>query len=222
MSATANYANGPNIGSGTTTTADTSYTAPTTATVGVAYQDVSTASATARSRIDQIDSVCQGTSVAGLLRFWLREGNPGPTISSITSSTTTATMTTATNHNLITGDLFTARGAFPVEYNVTNAAVTVTSATAFTYTIVSTGSVAARDVGAYASCHTAPVYHLLYEVPVVAITGSTTLNAFQHRLNSAMNADVMPIVVPAGWAVCTTVSVTQTNAIKTTCRGGKF
>ena len=217
MTTTAQYASSPQIGSGSTTTADTSYTAPTTATVGVIVQDVK-----AGTRIDQLDNVSLGTSVAALHRLWLCEGNISPVISSITSSTTTATLTTATNHNLITGDLITLRGAFPVEYNVTLAAVTVTNATVFTFTIVSTAGVAARDVGAYSSTHTAPVYHLIREFPITAITGSTTANAFAYYLNSAQNADFMPIIIPPGWSLRTTVSVTQTNALLTNARGGSF
>lgn len=216
MATSATYASTAFIQSGTTTTADTSYTAPTTATVGVIAQ-----STVSDTRIDQLDTICQGTSVAGLHRLWLCEGKVSPTISSITSATTTATLTTASNHNLITGDLITLRNAFPVEYNVTNASVTVTNATTFTFTIVSTGSVAARDVGAYSSTHTAPVYHLLRETAITAITGSTTLNSFAYQLNSIGNSDVMPIILPAGWSLRSTVSTTQTNAIKTTARGGQ-
>jgi hypothetical protein len=216
MAQSASYAATSVIDSGTTTTADTSYTAPTTATVGV----IATATTT-DTRIDNIDSVCQGISVAGLHRLWLCEGNVSPVISGITSSTTTATCTTATPHNLVTGDLITLRGAFPTNYNVTNASVTVTSTTAFTFTIVSTGNVAARDVGAYSSTKTTPIYHLLRETTVTAITGSTTLPAFAYSLSSMINPDLLPIILPAGWSLRATVSTTQTNAIKSTARGGK-
>jgi len=87
MSASANYANSPVIGSGTTTTADTSYTQPTAGTVGIIYTAPSTG-----ARIDNIDNITLGTSVAGLLRLWLCEGVVGATVSSITFSTTTATV----------------------------------------------------------------------------------------------------------------------------------
>lgn len=217
MSATSNYASVPKVGSGVTTTADTSYSAPTNTTVGIAFQDVAVG-----SRIDQIDNISLGTSVAGLLRLWYCEGNVGPAISSITSSGTTATCTTATAHNLITGDLITLRGAFPVQYNVNSVAVTVSSATVFTFTIVSTSNVAARDVGAYSSTHAAAVYHLLKDIPIVAITGSATAVAYQNSMNSQQNPDFLPLLLPAGWSLRTTVTTTQTHALKTTARGGSF
>lgn len=58
-------------------------------------------------------------------------------ISSITRSGSTATVTTATAHGLITGDYVTISGAAQTEYNVT-ATVTVTSTTIFTYTVSGT------------------------------------------------------------------------------------
>jgi hypothetical protein len=218
MSATANFAATPYIGSGNTTTADTSTTAPTNATVGV----IATALGALGHRLDQLSTICLGTSVAGLHRLWLCEGTMGPVISSITSATTTATVTTATNHNLISGDLITLQGAFPVEYNVASVAVTVLTPTTFTYTIASTAGVAARDVGLYSSTHAAPVYHLLKEIPVQAVAGSTTGPAFQYQINSVQNPEILPLVIPPGWSVRSTVTVTQTNPLKTTAMGGKF
>jgi hypothetical protein len=58
-------------------------------------------------------------------------------VSSITRSSSTATLTTATAHGLTTGDYVTVSGADQSEYNVT-AAVTVTSTTVFTYTVSGT------------------------------------------------------------------------------------
>ena len=217
MSASAQYASVPSIQSGLTTTADTSYTAPTNSTVGVVF----TAGASG-ARIDKIDNTTTGTSVAGILNLWACEGKVGPTISSITSATTTATLTTATAHNLITGDLITVRGAFPDEYNVKSVAVTVTAATTFTYTIVSTGNVAARDVGEYSSTHAAAVYSLIKQIPIIAITGSTTVNNFQAPLSTEVNGEFMPIILPPGHSFRTTVTVTQTNGVRTTARGGQF
>lgn len=58
-------------------------------------------------------------------------------ISSITRSSSTATVTTSTAHNLVTGDYVTISGAAQTEYNVT-AQITVTSTTTFTYTVSGT------------------------------------------------------------------------------------
>jgi len=72
----------------------------------------------------------------------------GQTISSITRVTTTATLTTSTNHNLTTGTFVTVSGAVPVEYNGTFS-ITVVNATSFTYTMLTTPSGSASTVGSY-------------------------------------------------------------------------
>jgi len=72
----------------------------------------------------------------------------GQTISSITRVTTTATLTTAANHNLTTGTFVTVSGATPAEYNGTFS-ITVTTPTAFTYTMLATPSGSATVVGSY-------------------------------------------------------------------------
>jgi hypothetical protein len=72
----------------------------------------------------------------------------GQTISSITRVTTTATLTTAANHNLTTGTFVTVSGATPVEYNGTFS-ITVVDATSFTYTMTATPSGSASPVGSY-------------------------------------------------------------------------
>lgn len=218
MSISANYASSPANSSGLTTTADTSYTQPTNTTVGV----VATATTTG-TRIDELVNVCTGTSVAGLHRLWLCQGTVGPTIASITFTTTTATVTTATNHGLSTGALVTLQAAFPVDYNVSNVAITVTGLTSFTYTMATTPTANATTVGAYASTPATAIYTLIRETPIQAITGSTTLPAYQYSLNSQLNADIMPIILQPGWSLRTTVSVTQTNGIKTSVvQSGNF
>lgn len=211
------YAAVPLIGSGQTTTADTSYTQPTNGTVGV----IATATS-AGGRIDQIDNVTQGTSVAGIHRLWLCEGTQGPTVSTATFSTTTATITTGTAHGLATGALVTTQGAFPNEYNVKNTAISVTGATTFTYVMSAAPTTNATTVPQYSSTPATPVYHLLKETPVPAITGSTTVPAFNYSLNSMQNPEILPVILPPGWSLRTTVSVTQTNALQTNCRGGQF
>ena len=72
----------------------------------------------------------------------------GQTISSITRVTTTATLTTASAHNLTTGTFVTVSGAVPVEYNGTFS-ITVVDAVSFTYTMLTTPSGSASTVGSY-------------------------------------------------------------------------
>ena len=217
MATSAQYASTPAIGADTTTTADTSRTSPTVATVGV----IATATSSGM-RVDFIDSICQGTSVAGQLRLWLCEGTSGATISSITFSSTTATVTTATAHGLSDDDLITVQNAFPLSYNEKNVAATVTSTTAFTYPMGTAPTVNATGVGEYASTRATAVCHLLKEIPIYAVTGNTTVNAWNQSLNSLNNQDFLPLLIPAGFSLRTTVSVSQTQAILTTARGGQF
>lgn len=79
---------------------------------------------------------------------------PGREIASLTNSTTTATLTTKVPHGLITGATITLRNADLPAYNVTTTAVTVTSTTAFTYTMGSDPGAAATFVGNYTASQT--------------------------------------------------------------------
>jgi len=72
----------------------------------------------------------------------------GKTINSITRVTTTATLTTATAHNLSTGDMVKVTGATPAQYNG-DFIITVTSPTQFTYTMASDPGASASPVGTY-------------------------------------------------------------------------
>lgn len=74
----------------------------------------------------------------------------GQTISSITHSTTTATLTTAANHGLVTGDYITVSGASPSDYNGTFS-VTVTGGTTLQYTMLTNPASNATVVGTYYS-----------------------------------------------------------------------
>jgi hypothetical protein len=92
----------------------------------------------------------------GLLRFNSSFGyfegcvavTAGAVISTITRVTTTATLTTSTNHGLSTGDFITVSGAIPVEFNGTYS-ITVTGVNTFTYVMASTPSADATTMGSY-------------------------------------------------------------------------
>jgi hypothetical protein len=93
------------------------------------------------------------------------------TISTITHVGAVATLTTATAHNLITGNRVTISGASSSEYNGTYV-ITVTGANTWTYTMASTPALNATVVGSYT---------------VIGITGvdSSTfinVNLFKNRL----------------------------------------
>lgn len=93
------------------------------------------------------------------------------TISSMTNVGTTATVTTASAHGLVTGNRITVSGATPSAYNGTFV-VTVTGTTTFTYTMLSNPGGSASPVGTYT---------------VVGITGVSSstfinVNLFKQRL----------------------------------------
>jgi hypothetical protein len=93
------------------------------------------------------------------------------TISSITRSGTLATLTTATAHNLITGNRVTISGASSSEYNGTYV-ITRTGANTFTYTMASTPAANATVVGTYTT------------IGITGVDSSTFINVnlFKNRL----------------------------------------
>ena len=222
MASSAIYVATPKIDSAVTVTAEaiTTGLAATNSTVAIAF----TAGATG-SRIDQINLTATGsaTTVAGQISLWVCKGDIGKTISSLTSATTTATVTTASAHGLITGDLVTIQGCTPAEFNVKGASITVTSATVFTYTITSVSGVSANVIGTYASTHVAPSYSLLKEIPVTAVLPAAGTSRFNTSLCSSYNPDLLPIILPAGYSLRASVSTTQTSTgINVTAFGGDF
>jgi hypothetical protein len=82
------------------------------------------------------------------------------TISSITYAGTTATLTTASAHGLATGDRVSITGTTPADYSGVYV-ITVTTSTAFTYTMTSTPSGNASVVGAYTIGITTPINTLM-------------------------------------------------------------
>jgi len=64
-------------------------------------------------------------------------------------------------------------------------------------------------------------YILWNQVPVIAITSSTTAPAFVANLSSNGNANIMPLTLPTGYSLRATSSVAQTG-IRVTAYGGDF
>ena len=120
--------------------------------------------------------------------FWsyVATTSTAQTISTITKSGTTATLTTASAHGLVTNNQVTITGATSSEYNG-NFRVTVTGATTFTYTMASTPAANATVVGTYT---------------VLGITGVNSntfigVNLFKNRLyftqKDTLNCWYMPV-----------------------------
>jgi len=117
--------------------------------------------------------------------FSMATTSTAQTISSITNSTTTATLTTSSAHGLITGNQVVISGAIPTQYNGTYV-ITVTGTTTFTYTMATAPSGSATTVGTYT---------------VLGITGVNSntfinVNLFKNRLyfvqENSMNVWYMP------------------------------
>lgn len=64
-------------------------------------------------------------------------------------------------------------------------------------------------------------YFLWQQVPVIAVTSSTTAPAFTAALSSNGNANVMPLTLPTGYSLRATVTVTQTG-VRVIAYGGDF
>lgn len=74
----------------------------------------------------------------------------GSTIASATAAGTTVTITTTTNHGLVTTNVISAWGFNPTSYNVESAAITRISNTVFTYVVpVAPAVTPATDIGRY-------------------------------------------------------------------------
>jgi len=64
-------------------------------------------------------------------------------------------------------------------------------------------------------------YFLWQQVPVLAITSSTTVPAWSLVLSSNSNANIMPLTIPTGYSLRATTSVAQTG-VRVIAYGGDF
>jgi hypothetical protein len=109
----------------------------------------------------------------------------GETISSITNVGTTATLTTAADHGLATGDRITVAGATPSAYNG-SFTVTVTTSTAFEYTMLSTPGGSASVVGSYVAAEAVVDDNVLADTSITPPEDTYTLNTTSGQYPSAI------------------------------------
>lgn len=64
-------------------------------------------------------------------------------------------------------------------------------------------------------------YFLYIQVPIQAITSSTTVPAFTATVSSNGNSNLLPINLPSGYSLRATTSVAQTG-IRVTAQGGDY
>lgn len=182
MSTQAQYATIPKIGRVAISTANTAKDG--TGTMGT----VATGSPTIASgtRLDRLSIQAAGDTTTGMIRFFLMKGQPGATTASITFSGTTATLTTVTPHGMTTGDFVTVQNALPDNYNMTNAAITVTGATSFTYVMSVAPTINASTVGGYSIVKAAEVATLWREIPVTAsVVNARTISTITNATTTA-------------------------------------
>lgn len=216
MSNSAQYAVTPKLGWAIIVTADTSRTAPTT--VSYIY-----ATGQSGSRIDHINMVGVGTTTATMARLFIVPGFVGTGISSITFSTTTATVTTTASHGLSTGMKVTVQGAYPHNYNITDVAITVTGLTTFTYTMTTAPTINASSVGYFIYTLATPTYELWNETAISAVTPSATVPSATANISSAANTSAMPLWLPAGYSLRATINDTQAGGgVGVFANGGDF
>jgi hypothetical protein len=64
-------------------------------------------------------------------------------------------------------------------------------------------------------------YFLWQQIPVQAVTSSTTVPAFNTVLSSNANANIMPLSIPTGYSLRATTSTAQTG-VRVIAYGGDF
>ena len=64
-------------------------------------------------------------------------------------------------------------------------------------------------------------YILWQQVPIIAVTSSTTAPTYAAYISSNANANIMPLTLPTGYSLRAAVTVTQTG-VRVTAYGGDF
>lgn len=209
MTQVAQYATIPQISVGTLVQGDSSRTSPANPII------VFMAGPTG-SRLDNIDFAAAGaTPTATMLRLFEAPGFAGVAISTITTASTTATVTTAVAHGLASGMTVNISGAIPYNYNGIFTA-TVTSATQFTYTTLTAATGSATTVGAFSYALANPSLSLFSETAVAQVsTPNATTAVWTGNLNTNTTISTMPYVLPPGYSLRASLNDTQVVAGET-------
>ena len=169
-------------------------------------------------RIDALAVQAIATTTAGMVRLYVQKGRPGPAVTSISFSGTTATVVTDGAHGLTTGQTTTHIGAYPDEYNVEDSAVTVISPTSFSYVMSVAPTANATIMGSFATSLATPVRRLVKEIPVTAATPSATVQAFSAVLAPG-DRGYLPLVLPPGYSLRASTEKAETFNIIPTIAG---
>jgi hypothetical protein len=63
---------------------------------------------------------------------------------------------------------------------------------------------------------------LIAEVPIAAVTPSNTTPTFTVNLNSVINYNILPLIIPSGYSIRATVNDTTSGGINAIAYGGDF
>ena len=154
------------------------------------------------------------TPTEGMIRYNTTtdqyEGNKsvaGQAISSITSVGTLATLTTSTPHGLLTGNYVTISGVSPSNYN-SSYVITVTGATTFQYTMVSSPGGSATILGSY-------IAHLWQQ-----IGGGSTGGCNDQVFVENNQTVTISYTIPVGKNAMTTGPITLNSGVTVTISSG--
>jgi len=64
-------------------------------------------------------------------------------------------------------------------------------------------------------------YHLWQQIPIIAVTSSTTATAFSTVTSTNNTPNVMPMIIPTGYSLRATTTIAQTG-VKVIAYGGDF
>ena len=156
------------------------------------------------SRIDRMQFEASGVTTAGMIRLFKTKGFAGGAIASLTASTTTVTVNTVAAHGRSNGEKVYMADAFPAEYNVMGATITVISATSFTYTVPTAPTVVTANISSayYMTTLATPVTALWKEIAVSAVASpSASVPTWSSFMSSISDPGYFPEQVAAGWLI---------------------
>lgn len=162
-------------------------------------------------------SAISGSAISDSLPFYLTK-----TVTTLTRSSTTATVTTSTNHGFSTGDSIVIIGASPSGYNGTFT-ITSTGLTTFTYTVPNTlstpatGTITANKEVPYTASNLYSQTQTLTTLTSVTTTATATLNS--HGLSAGRWVKIAG-ATPAGYNGTFKIQSVTQNTFTYTCPNG--
>lgn len=70
--------------------------------------------------------------------------------------------------------------------------------------------------------YTGSVYFLIAEIPLAAVTPSATNPTASSSINSVVNYDLLPLIIPTGYSIRATINDTTAGGVNAIAYGGDF